>query len=81
MPLQLPASTVTAAPIVPMPLSAGAVTAAGLMAATLTLKLTEADPPEFVAVTVTATPESSVPVGRLTTPLAGSIVAPAPVTV
>ena len=55
LPLQLPASTVTAAPILPVPLSVGAVTTAGLATAatTLSLKLTEADPPEFVAVTVT----------------------------
>ena len=80
MPLQLPASTLTAAPILPAPVSFGAVTTAGATATTLSLKLTEAAPPEFVAVTVTTAAATSAAVGRLTTPVAASIGRPAPVT-
>ena len=80
MPLQLPASTLTAAPILPAPVSFGAVTTAGATATTLSLKLTEAAPPEFVAVTVTTAAATSAAVGRLTTPVAASMVAPPPVT-
>ena len=53
LPLQPPASTLTAAPILPEPASFGAVTTAGATATTLSLKLTEALPPELLAVTVT----------------------------
>ena len=55
-------------------------TTAGATPLTLTLKLTEALPPEFVAVTVTVVAASSAPVGMPTTPVAASIVAPAPLT-
>jgi hypothetical protein len=47
---------------------------------TLTLKPAVALPPELLAVTVTLAPARSTSVGMLTLPVAGSIVAPAPVT-
>ena len=68
------------APILPLPLSAGAVTSAGATATTLSRKLAAALPPELLAVTVTVAAETSVAVGRLTTPVAASIVAPPPET-
>ena len=68
-------------PILPVPpLSFGAVTTVGTTPFTLTLKPTEALPPELLAVTVTGVAASSAEVGTLTAPLAASIVAPAPLT-
>ena len=49
------------------------------LATTLSRKLAAALPPELLAVTVTGA-ETSVAVGRRTTPVAASIVAPAPET-
>ena len=80
MPLQLPGSTLTVAPTLPVPLSFGWAVTAGATPRTLTLKAADALPPELLAVTVTAAPATSAPVGMLTLPVAGSIVAPAPVT-
>src|SRR6185312_13937331 len=81
LPAQTPASTLTAVPILPVPLSFGAVVTVGGTPRTLALKPTEALPPEFVAVTVTVVAASRSAVGRLTAPVAASIVAPAPLTV
>src|SRR6478736_3905577 len=80
LPSQAPASTLTAVPILPVPLSFGAVLAEGITPFTATLKPTEALPPEFVAVTVTGVGARRAEVGRLTAPVAASIVAPAPLT-
>src|SRR3954462_9513637 len=80
LPLQLPASRVTGAPILPVPESFGWVTTAGGTPFTLALKLREALPPEFVAVTVTMVAARRVAVGMPTTPVAASTVAPAPLT-
>ena len=80
LPLQLPASALTATPILPLPVSFGAVTTTGATATTLSLKLTEALPPELLAVTVTVAAATSAAVGRLTAPVAASMVAPPPVT-
>ena len=55
-------------------------TGGGSAAATVTPKPTLALPPEFVAVTVTASAVLSVPVGRLTRPDAASTLAPPPAT-
>ena len=55
-------------------------TSVALSFTTLSLKLTAALPPELVAVTVTALAATSAAVGRLTTPVAASTVAPAPET-
>ena len=49
-------------------------------ALTVTLKPAVALPPELLAVTVTLAPATTAAVGMLTLPVAGSIVAPAPVT-
>jgi hypothetical protein len=58
------------------------VTSAGAAIAgtTVTRKLTEAEPPEFAAVTVTVSPVRSVSVGIDTSPVPASMVAPAPLT-
>ena len=81
LPSQAPASTLTAAPILPVPLSFGAVATFGATPFTLTLKLTETAPPELLALTVTSVAASRAEVGMLTAPVAASIVAPAPLTV
>jgi hypothetical protein len=49
-------------------------------AATVTRKLTEAEPPEFAAVTVTVSAARSALVGIVTIPVEASIVAPPPAT-
>ena len=68
----------------PGPTSDGAPRDAGAVrtgvAVTVTRKAREAEPPEFVAVTVTVSPARGVLTGMERIPVAGSIVAPAPVT-
>ena len=80
LPLQLPGSTLTAAPTLPVPLSFGWEMTAGATPRTLTLKPAEALPPELLAVTVTLAPVTSASVGMATLPVAGSMLAPAPST-
>ena len=50
----------------------------GRTASTVTRKLSDAEPPELLAVTVTRAPSTGVAVGIETRPVAGSTVAPAP---
>ena len=52
----------------------------GRTASTVTRKLSDAEPPELLAVTVTRAPSTGVAVGIETRPVAGSTLAPAPVT-
>ena len=71
-------------PITAGPASVGALTASGgtqtgLAVLTVSRKLASAEPPEFVAITVTVSTRA-VSVIRVTTPVAGLIVAAAPVT-
>ena len=81
-PLHTPAATPSALPILPVPVRTGALTSAGgtMATATVTRNVVCADPPEFVAVTVTPSAARSWTVAMLTTPVAGSMLAPAPVT-
>ena len=78
IPPQVPGDTVTAAPIRPLPASAGAVTSTGIVARTLTRNSLVALPPELLAVTVIGSASKIAPVAMVTRPVALSIVAPAP---
>ena len=85
-PSQTPGSRLSAAPILPVPDSVGgtarlgATDASSTAALTVSWKLSVAEPPELVTVTVTSAAAIAVSVGRLSTPVAASMLAPAPVT-
>ena len=55
-------------------------TSAGQAIATVTRKLSAAEPPELVAVTVTCAPATAASVGIEMRPVVASMLAPAPVT-
>ena len=83
-PLQVPGSSVTSLPMTPVPASAGGATSVGAAvigsAATVRRKLPTAAPPELLAVTVTVTPVRSASVEMLSSPVAGSMATPSPLT-
>jgi hypothetical protein len=84
-PPQAPGSTDTASPIRPAPSSVGAASstgaiASGSAAATVTRKRLTASPPELPAVTMTSRPSRRVSVAMRTSPVAGSMLTPVPVT-